>query len=277
VETVMDRIKSNYEIGYTTSMPYSNGQKRTIRLEADYMDKITGADSEYDVAFNLPEINFGSRERVYYYQEVNPASIEKASDLGLSISVSAYFKNNARTGNSPRVEAHIGFGGFNIDGAPHSQERFDLSVNNAFQVKASKYVMPPMVRDEYVDDLAACEVREERIETRYIVNGKGINIKRAGIFWTPYLKNDIQSQWVRVFMTFTPKPIKLDGSVRYALFIYGNSLDAKEHEIAFDGIQLQYGYVPTIYTEEKTFYLGPPDVRTTVVKPMNPRIEYQMK
>lgn len=277
VGAVMERIKSNYEIAYTTSMPYSNGQKRSVRLEADYLDRVTAADSEYLVDFNLPELDFGDRARAFFYQEINPSLIEKASELGLSISFEVIFRNNARTGNPVNAEAHLGFGAFAIDGKPTSQERFEVSVNNVFKVTASKYVLPPIVNTDYLEVLPNYEVREERTATQYPVAAKNGNIKRAGIFWTKYFKNDIQSQWVRAFMTFTPRPVVTDGSVRYAIFIYGKSLDGTPKEIDFDGIQMQYGFVPTIYTDEKTFYMGPDDVRKTIVKPMNPRIEYQMK
>ncbi|HPG60335.1 MAG TPA: hypothetical protein PKW98_21155, partial [Candidatus Wallbacteria bacterium] len=85
------------------------------------------------------------------------------------------------------------------------------------------------------------------------------------------------NQWVRVFISFIPERLITDGSLRYAIYLCGSSADASEREIAFDGVQLQYGLIPTIFTENKTIYLGPEDVKKPMIQPLNPRVEYQMK
>ena len=275
VEELMNKIKSNYEIGYQSSMPYSNGQKRTVNLSVSYMNRNTTAEVSYSSDFNLPEISFGSDKNPFYYQEISPETIEKANDLGLSLSASVRFKNN--TARDPDAKAFVGFGSYGINGRPDGRSQFMLEINNRFEVAAAKYKFSGGEGSNYFDRYASFAIADERIETIFLKAGTGAELKKAGIYWQPVFKNNNYQQWVRVFMSFKPETIVRDGSIRYAIFLSGTALAGKARDIEFDGVQLQYGAAPTIFTETRTVYFGPDDVRKTMVQPINPRIEYQMK
>ncbi|HNY11861.1 MAG TPA: hypothetical protein PKK26_09760 [Candidatus Wallbacteria bacterium] len=275
IEKVMNKIKSNYELGYQSSMPYSNGQKRTVTLSADFMNAKTTAETSYTCNFNLPEISFGNDKNPVYYQEINPVTIENANELGLSISASVCFKNNAAS--APMAKAFLGFGSYDINGRPEGRSQFVIEINNCFEVVAAKYRFSGGEGSNYFEHYDSFAVRNERIETVFLKNGTGSEIKKAGIYWQPVFKNNNYKQWVRIFMSFKPEPVISDGSIRYAIFLTGTALDGKAKDIGFDGIQLQYGAVPTVFTEIRTLYFGPDDIRQTIIQPLNPRIEYQMK
>jgi len=275
MEEVMNKIKSNYEIGYQSSMPYSNGQKRTVYLSADFMNQKTSAETSYTVDFNLPEISFGSDTNPFYYQEISPVTIERANELGLSISASVRFKNN--TALAPAAKAFIGFGSYGVDGRPDGRSQFMLEINNRFEVSAAKYKFSGGEGSGYFNRYDSFAVREEVIKTKFLKNGAGKELNKAGIYWQPVFKTDNYNQWVRVFMSFKPERVISDGSVRYAIFLSGIALDGKSRDIEFDGVQLQYGAVPTVFTETRTLYYGPDDITKTMIIPINPRIEYQMK
>ncbi len=281
VDAIMSTIKSNYQLDYISTQPYSNGRKRALNLGVNYMDSYTQADAEYAVNFNLPELNFGLGGNPVFYQELDPESLTKSIELGLSLSANVKFSGNKAL--APESTAIIGFGAFRVNGKPDELNHYLIRVNNLFNMSAARYKFSGMLGDDYLLNPARYIDGKEKIEVNYKEKkfftsaDKNAAIKKAGIYWTPFFRDGRYDQWVRIFMSFTPDKFVFDGTLRYAIYLGGCSADDREREILFDGVQLQYGLVPTIFTENKTIYLGPQDINKPMVQPLNPRIEYQMK
>lgn len=281
IDAIMSVIKSNYQLDYISSQPYSNGRKRVLNLGVNYMDSYTQADAEYAVNFNLPELNFGLGDNPVFYQEIDPESLTKSVELGLSLSANVKFTGNKAL--SPESTAIIGFGAFRVNGKPDELNHYLIRMNNLFNVSAARYKFSGMIGDDYLLNPARYIDGKEKIEVNYKEKkflasaDKNSAVKKAGIYWTPFFRDGRYDQWVRVFMSFTPDKLVLDGTLRYAIYLGGCSADDREREILFDGVQLQYGLVPTVFTENKTIYIGPQDINKPMIQPLNPRIEYQMK
>ncbi len=281
IRSIMDIIKSNYRLDYISTQPYSNGRKRSLNLNVSYLDTLTSADTEYTVNFNLPELDFGVGSNPVFYQEIDPAVLERSAELGLTLSANVKFINNR--GASKETFAHIGFGAFRVNGRPEELSHSILTIDNLFNVCAARYKFSGSLSDQYLKSLPLYRDQKEKLELDYkeklFIRSSAGNraIKKAGIYWSPFFREDKFNQWVRVFISFIPERLITDGSLRYAIYLCGSSADASEREIAFDGVQLQYGLIPTIFTENKTIYLGPEDVKKPMIQPLNPRVEYQMK
>jgi len=279
--SIMDIIKSNYRLDYISSQPYSNGRKRLLNLNVSYLDSVTSADSEYSINFNLPELDFGAGNNPVYYQEIDPAALERCAELGLTLSANVKFING-RASSSESL-ANIGFGAFRVNGRPEELSHCILTVDNLFNVCAAKYKFSGSLSAEYLKSMQLYRDPKEKLELDYkeklfIKSSAGNQtVKKAGIYWSPSFREDKYNQWVRVFMSFIPERMVTDGSLRYAIYLCGQSADGMEHEISFDGAQLQYGLIPTVFTENKTIYLGPEDLKKPMIQPLNPRLEYQMK
>lgn len=281
VDAIMSMIKSNYQLDYISTQPYSNGRKRALNLGVNYMDSYTQADAEYAVNFNLPELNFGLGDNPVFYQEIDPESLTKSIELGLSLSANVKFSGNKAL--APESTVIIGFGAFRVNGKPDELNHYLIRMNNLFNMSAARYKFSGMLEDDYLLNPLKYLDSKEKIEVNYKEKkflasaDKNAAIKKAGIYWTPFFRDGKYDQWVRVFMSFTPDKLVFDGTLRYAIYLGGCSADDCEREILFDGVQLQYGLVPTVFTESKTIYLGPQDINKPMIQPLNPRIEYQMK
>lgn len=278
---IMGVIKSNYKLDYLSSQPYSNGRKRTIDISASFRDTLTTKEIEYSVDFNMAELNFGMGDNPVYYQEIDPEMLEKGSELGLTLSASVKFVNNKAV--SPEATALIGFGAFRVNGKPEELCHYIVSLDNLFNLTAAKYRFSGTLADDYLRYPARHIDAKEKIEIQYkdrqFFTSAPANafVKKAGIFWSPFFREGKFNQWTRVFISFMPDKLVFDGTLRYAIYLAARSADGVERDLAFDGVQLQYGFGPTVFTENKTIYLGPEDVQKPMVQPLNPRIEYQMK
>jgi hypothetical protein len=281
IDAIMSVIKSNYKLDYISTQPYSNGRKRALNLGVNFMDSYTSADAEYTVNFNLPELDFGLGDNPVFYQEIDPESLSKAVELGLSLSANVKFAGNkALTKESTAV---IGFGAFRVNGKPDELNHCVIRLDNLFNMSAARYKFSGMLGPDYLLNPARYIDNKEKIEVNYKEKKffasapKNAVIKKAGIYWTPIFRDGKYDQWVRVFMSFTPDKLVFDGTLRYAIYLGGYCADGRERDMLFDGVQLQYGLVPTVFTEYKTIHLGPQDINKPMIQPLNPRIEYQMK
>ena len=281
IDAIMSVIKSNYKLDYFSTQPYSNGRKRALNLGVNFMDSYTPADAEYTVNFNLPELDFGSGDNPVFYQEIDPESLSKADQLGLSLSVNVKFAGNKAL--AKESTAVTGFGAFRVNGKPDELNHYIIRVDNLFNMNAARYKFSGAPGPDYLLNPAIYIDNKEKIEVNYkekkfIVSAKNnAAVKKAGIYWTPFFRDNKYDQWLRVFMSFTPDNLVLDGTLRYAIYLSGYCSDGCERGLLFDGVQLQYGLVPTVFTEYKTIYLGPQDINKPMIQPLNPRIEYQMK
>lgn len=282
VSAIMNVIKSNYRLDYTSTQPYSNGRKRAIDLTASWRGGYATREIEYSVDFNMAELDFGTGENPAYYQEIDPETLEKAAELGLTLSASVKFVNNGA--QNPESVAMLGFGAFRVNGRPEELNHYIVSLDNLFNLTAARYRFTGTLAGDY---LASGPARfmdpKEKIEIAYKDRQffktavDNAFVKKAGIYWSPFFREGKFNQWVRIFISFVPERLVLDGTLRYAVYLAGRSSDGREREIMFDGVQIQYGFAPTVFTENKTIYLGPQDVKKPMVQPLNPRIEYQMK
>jgi|GEM_PF-3949425 len=281
IETIMNKIKSNYRINFESSQPYSNGRMRQLNLSINYRDTTVSASSAYGVNFNLPELNFGMEPNPVYYQELDPATLSSAKELGLALSASVKFSGNDAIKN--QSYAYMGFGEFGLDGNPSGRNHYILRIDNRCNILAARYNINGASGTDFFKNSSRYADSKERIEANYAEKkylysaAPGLSLKRAGIYWTPFLKDLKYNPWVRFFISFAPDAMVLDGTKRYAVYLSGQSQDGAGHEIGFEGIQLQYGPLPTIFTDSQTIYLGPDDINKSMVQPVNPRIEYQMK
>lgn len=284
IKNVMQKIKSNYEIKYETPQPYSNGRKRIIELDNDYNNQAVKTSVDYKINFNMPELQLENSGNPFMYQELDPLTIADAGTNGLSLSVSVRFMGNAQYKKNMKPDglpvynskAVIGFASFTIDGRM-CDELYLLEFTNDFKCSARKIKVQQYFNGCDLGKLNAANIDSERIETVFLKEGTGPDLKKCGIYWNPFFKNERYDQWVRIFMSFTPPKIDVSGNKRYAVFFTGTSADGIEKNIEYDGVQLQYGITPTNYSVDKTIYFGPEKLKQIMQQPINPRIEYQMK
>ncbi|HOD42207.1 MAG TPA: hypothetical protein PKL57_16730, partial [Candidatus Wallbacteria bacterium] len=221
ISSIMDIIKSNYRLDYISTQPYSNGRKRSLNLNVSYLDTLTSADTEYTVNFNLPELDFGVGSNPVFYQEIDPAVLERSAELGLTLSANVKFINNR--GTSKETFAHIGFGAFRVNGRPEELSHSILTIDNLFNVCAARYKFSGSLSDQYLKSLPLYRDQKEKLELDYkeklfIKSSAGNRaIKKAGIYWSPFFRDDKFNQWVRVFISFIPERLITDGSLRYAI------------------------------------------------------------
>nr|HPG59749.1 hypothetical protein [Candidatus Wallbacteria bacterium] len=194
IRSIMDIIKSNYRLDYISTQPYSNGRKRSLNLNVSYLDTLTSADTEYTVNFNLPELDFGVGSNPVFYQEIDPAVLERSAELGLTLSANVKFINNR--GASKETFAHIGFGAFRVNGRPEELSHSILTIDNLFNVCAARYKFSGSLSDQYLKSLPLYRDQKEKLELDYkeklfIKSSAGNRaIKKAGIYWSPFFRDD---------------------------------------------------------------------------------------